>query len=90
MHYVLIQSYGDETTAREARDFLQKNGVACTIERGVKGWRMDFYQVIGLQGFARLRSAEYTEYRKNLRDLDAKFSSGPKSYKHFEPQAIKW
>ena len=89
MHYMLIQSYGDEATAKQARDFLQTNGVPCTIERGVKGWRMDFYQVIGLQGFARLRSQEYIDYKENIKKIGAQFST-PRSYKHFEPQPIKW
>ena len=53
IHYVLMQSYFEEKTADKARDFLAKNGIPCTIERGVKGWRADFYQVIGLQGFTR-------------------------------------
>jgi hypothetical protein len=89
MHYMLFQSYGDEATAKEARDFLDSRGIPCTIERGVKGWRMDFYQVIGLQGFARLRSQEYTDYKKKIKDVEDKFST-LRSYKHFEPQPIKW
>jgi hypothetical protein len=90
MHYVLVQSYGDEATAKEARDFLGQNGIPCTIERGVKGWRMDFYQVIGLQGFARPSGEEYAAYRHQIVDLGSKFSRNPRSYKHFDPMAIKW
>jgi hypothetical protein len=90
MHYVLIQSYGDEATAKEARDFLGQNGIPCTIERGVKGWRMDFYQVIGLQGFARPSGEEYAAYRHQIVELGSKFSPSPRSYKHFDPMAIKW
>ncbi len=90
VHYLLIQSYADERTADEARDFLNQNGIACTIERGVKGWRMDFYQVIGLQGFAHPSGAEYVAYRQRIRELGAKFSPNVRSYKHFQPQAIKW
>ncbi len=89
MHYVLFQSYGDEATAKEARDFLDSHGIPCTIERGVKGWRMDFYQVIGLQGFARLRSQEYIDYKEKIKGIEDKFSN-LRSYKHFEPQPIKW
>jgi hypothetical protein len=89
MHYMLFQSYGDEATAKEARDFLIGQGIPCTIERGVKGWRMDFYQVIGLQGFARLRSQEYIDYKKKIKEAEDGFST-LRSYKHFEPQPIKW
>ena len=89
MHYVLMQSYFEQKTAEEARDFLNQNGIACTIERGVKGWRPDFYQVIGLQGFPRPAGAEYLAYRQRVEELGLQFS--PKSrYKRFVPQAIKW
>jgi hypothetical protein len=89
MNYVLMQSYFEEKTAEEARDYLVKNGVPCTIERGVKGWRPDFYQVIGLQGFVRASSAECRAYMHNVENLGETFS--PKSkYKRFQPEAIKW
>jgi len=88
MHYVLMQSYFEEKTADEARDYLIKNGIPCTIERGVKGWRADFYQVIGLQGFARPSGAEYLAYRDRIVDLGKNFSKS--KYKRFQPEAIKW
>jgi len=89
LNYVLVQSYFDEKTAIEARDFLNQNGVPCTIERGVKGWRQDFYQVIGLQGFSHLAGSDYINYRKRLDELSVQFSPKGK-YKRFQPQAIKW
>jgi hypothetical protein len=89
IHYVLMQSYFEEKTATEARDFLTKNGIPCTIERGVKGWRADFFQVIGLQGFTRPSGTEYLAYRDRIVKLGQEFS--PKSkYKRFQPEAIKW
>ncbi|MGD1278620.1 MAG: hypothetical protein ABR964_15515 [Tepidisphaeraceae bacterium] len=90
LNYVLIQSYGDEKTATEARDFLNKNGVPCTIERGVKNWRKDFYLVIGLQGFPRASGQEYLAYRNRIEALGAQFAPSPRSYKRFDPVAIKW
>jgi hypothetical protein len=89
LHYVLMQSYFDEKTAEEARDFLNKNGIACTIERGVKGWRSDFYQVIGLQGFPRASGEAYLAYRQQVEKLGEAFSPHSK-YKRFAPEAIKW
>jgi hypothetical protein len=89
LNYVLVQSYGDENTAREACEFLNKNGIPCTIERGVKNWRRDFYLVIGLQGFARVSGPDYVAYRDRIESLSAQFAS-PHSYKGFAPQAIKW
>lgn len=88
MHYVLMQSYFEEKTADQARDYLTQNGIPCTIERGVKGWRADFYQVIGLQGFARPSGAEYLAYRDRVVELGQKFSKS--KYKRFQPEAIKW
>lgn len=88
MQYVLMQSYFEEKTAIEARDFLTNHGIPCTIERGVRGWRPDFYQVIGLQGFARPSGVEYFDYLHRIEDLGPKFSKS--HYKRFVPQAIKW
>jgi hypothetical protein len=89
LHYVLMQSYFEQKTAQEACNFLNQNGISCTIERGVKGWRADFYQVIGLQGFVHPSGPQYSAYRDQIEDLGKKFS--PKSrYKRFQPEAIKW
>jgi len=90
MNYVLIQSYGDEKTAEEARDYLIGAGVPCTIERGVRHWRKDLYLVIGLQGFTRARGSEYTAYKSQIEDLSAKFAPEKTSYRGFSPMAIKW
>jgi hypothetical protein len=89
MHYVLMQSYWDQKTAVEARDFLNQHGIACTIEQGVKGWRKDFYQVIGLQGFPRASGEAYLAYRQQVEQLGEQFSPHSK-YKRFAPEAIKW
>jgi hypothetical protein len=90
LHYVLIQSYPEERMAVEARDFLNLNGVPCTIERGVKGWRMDFYQVIGLRGFAHIHGKDYADYLALIKSVGSHFAPGVRSYKRFEPEAIKW
>jgi hypothetical protein len=89
LNYVLVQSYGDERTADEARDFLNKNGIPCTIERGVKNWRKDFYLVVGLQGFARISGPDYAAYRTRIESLSAQFAAHS-SYRGFAPQAVKW
>ncbi len=71
LNYLLVQSYGDDKTAQEACDFLNKNGIPCTIERGIKNWRKDFYLVVGLQGFPRASGAEYQAYRQKILTLSA-------------------
>jgi hypothetical protein len=88
MHYILMQSYFEEKTAIEARDYLNHNGVPCTIERHVKGWRPELYLVVGLQGFPRASGPEYLSYRTNIIQLAKTFSKS--KFKRFEPQAIKW
>ena len=90
LNYVLVQSYGDQKTASEACDFLNHNGIPCTIERGVKNWRKDFYLVIGLQGFTRVSGPDYVAYRTRIEALSAQFASPHSYYKGFAPQAIKW
>jgi hypothetical protein len=90
LQYVLVQSYLDEKTANDALHFLNQHGIPCTIEHGVKGWRKDFYQIIGLQGFPRASGSAYLGYRRQIDALSLLFSPNPRSYKHFAPQAIKW
>ncbi len=89
MNYVLVQSYGDEKTANEARDFLNANGVPCTIERDIPGWRKDFYLVVGLDPFTRTSTPDFKAYRMRIETLSEKFA--PKGgYRKFTPLAIKW
>jgi hypothetical protein len=90
LNYVLVQSYGDQKTASEACDFLNHNGIPCTIERGVKNWRKDFYLVIGLQGFTRVSGPDYLAYRSRIEALSAQFAAPHSYYKGFAPQPIKW
>lgn len=90
LNYVLVQSYGDQKTATEACDFLNHNGIPCTIERGVKNWRKDFYLVIGLQGFTRVSGPDFIAYRTRIEALSSQFASPHSYYKGFAPQAIKW
>jgi hypothetical protein len=90
LNYVLVQAYRDEATAAEARDFLTTNGVPCTIERGVKNWRKDFYLVIGLQGFVHISAPDYLAYRARIQSLSPEFAGQAPAYRGFVPQAIKW
>jgi hypothetical protein len=88
VNYVVIQSYGDETRATDAANFLNNHGIACTVEHGIKGWA-NLYCVVSLQGFTRVSGAEYAAYRKKIEDLNPEFA-GTKKYNRFEPQAFKW
>jgi hypothetical protein len=89
LNYVLMQNYADEKTATDARDFLQKNGIPCSIERGVKGWSRDAYQVVGYEGFAHISGPDYVAYRKRILTLSDKYAP-QRGYKRFDPLAVKW
>jgi hypothetical protein len=90
LNYVLVQSYADEKTAQLACDFLNKNGVNCTVERQIRNWRRDFYYVVGLHGFARAAGPDYVAYRRHLDELSMQFAAPHNRYKKFDPMAIKW
>jgi hypothetical protein len=89
LNYMLVQCYRDEKTATDARDFLDKNGIPCTIEREVRDWHKGYYYVVGLQGFPRITSPDYLAYRTRIEDLSTEFSPH-NVYKGFAPQAVKW
>ena len=90
LNYVLIQSYPTPKLAQQACDFLNQNGIPCTIERNVRNWSSSYYLVIGLKGFPRARGPEYEAYRDQILDLNAKFAPSVHNFKRFEPMAIKW
>ena len=77
--------------ANDARDFLNSNGISCTIERGIKNWQQKiFYLVVGLDGFTRASGADYTAYRKRIDTLGTQYTAMSHSHRAFLPQAIKW
>jgi hypothetical protein len=91
LNYVVIQGYPPEEKdmAVEARDFLNKNGVATTIETNVPGLRRDWYIVIGLKGFEKPSDPSYRAYEQTIRSLSEKFAGNSK-FKKFEPLGHKW
>jgi hypothetical protein len=90
LNYVLIQSYADEKQASEACAFLNANGVPCSIEQNIKGWRSDWYLVVGTTGFPRISTPDFTEYLNRIDAASRKFTNNPKGFKAFKPQALKW
>lgn len=91
LNYILVQSYPNEKLATEARDFLLKSGVSCTVERGPKDWASDpsWCSVITTAGFLHIHSPEYEAASKAITTLGEQFA-GKKSFKRFEPHAYKW
>jgi hypothetical protein len=89
--YVVIQSYaGDQQKlAEEARDFLIRNGVPCTVEKGVAGWPPAWHTVVGTQGFDRASGPQYEAYREKVIGIGRDFA-GKSAWKQFDPRAIRW
>ena len=89
--YVVVQSYaGDQQKlAEEARDFLLKNGVPCTIEKGIAGWPQNWHTVVGTAGFDRASGAQFEGYRERIIQVGKDFA-GKSAWKQFDPRAIRW
>lgn len=90
LNYVIVQSYpvAEEKMAKEAAALLNKEGISCTIETGVKGYLP--ITVVGLQGFDRQSSAPFKAYVQRIQQISAKLTTGNHSYKAFAPVAKKW
>lgn len=89
--YVVIQSYaGDQRKlAEEARDFLIRNGIPCTIENGIAGWPATWHTVVGTAAFDRASGPQYEAYRARIIDIGKDFA-GKSAWKQFDPRAIRW
>lgn len=90
LNYVIVQSYplAEEKMAKEAAALLNKEGVSCTVETGVKGYLP--LTVVGLQGFDKQSSPAFKAYVQKIQQISAKANSGTHSYKAFAPVAKKW
>ena len=89
-NYIIVQSYpfAEEKMAKEAAAFLNKEGVNCTIETGVKGYLP--ITVVGLQGFDKQSSPACKDNILRIQKISAKYTSNSRSYKAFAPVAKKW
>ncbi|HZZ44716.1 MAG TPA: hypothetical protein VFE58_17400 [Tepidisphaeraceae bacterium] len=88
-NYVIMQSYPDEASAKDAQAVLLNSGISCTVERGPEKWvPMSWYSVMGTQPFDHItRNAQLDAYVKAIDSV----KYGEKSkFKKFEPRAYKW
>ena len=86
--YIVMQTWDDKQIAQKACDYLNKNGISCSLVRGLDGWApRDWYSVVGLQPFA-TKDATLGEYQKAVTALGIKFSN--KAYNRFEPKPYVW
>jgi hypothetical protein len=90
LNYVIVQSNpeAERKMADEAAAFLNREGVACTVETGVKGYLP--VTVVGLQSFDRQSSPTFKAYVQRIQQLSTKYTTGTRSYKAFTPVAKKW
>lgn len=90
LNYIIVQSYplAEEKMAKEAAAFLNKEGINCTIETGVKGYLP--ITVVGLQGFDKQSSLAFKDHKLRIQQLSTKYTSNSRSYKAFAPVAKKW
>jgi hypothetical protein len=90
-NYVIVQGYAESQMkmAEEARDFLNREGVPCTVEKDVRGFSK--ITVVGLEGFERKSAPEVAAYCQRIKQLSTKYvGNNPRSYKAFDPVVVKW
>jgi hypothetical protein len=88
MIYVIVQSYAEKDLAQKACDFMNSQGVDCTVVQGPSHWALpDWYSVISLQPFNK-RDAQLPEFEKQVRALGVRFTSHV--YDQFQPQGYTW
>jgi hypothetical protein len=88
--YIVIQAYPRESKkeADEARDFLLKNNVSCTVEKTLPGWN-GWNTIVSTQGFDRASGPEFEAFMTRLVKLGEVFA-GKSAWKRFEPTAVRW
>ncbi|MDB5303926.1 MAG: hypothetical protein JWM97_1475 [Phycisphaerales bacterium] len=90
LNYVIAQSYPDVKFANEARDFLVKNGIGCTVVQGPKDFtHEDWFSVVGTRGFERIHTPECTAYVKAIENFNERFA-GTSKFKRLDPHMYRW
>lgn len=89
--YVVIQAYAgnQKALAEEARDFLIKSGITCTVEQGVAGWPSTWHSVVSTQGFDRASGPQYEAFIAQAIKVGEAFA-GKSAWKKFEPTPVRW
>jgi hypothetical protein len=93
LNYAIIQSYPNKEAADKAAEFLTKHGVACTVEKGLPGWPLnwkDGCSVVGIRGFAKIsNNPPLDAYKKSIAELGGKYS-GRSKIEAFDPKMYMW
>jgi hypothetical protein len=88
INYIIAQSYPAEQTAKDARDFLMKNGITCTVEKGT-GFAPNWYSVVTSRGFEHIHTNECENFKSQIDKLGEKFADNGK-FNKFEPMLYSW
>ncbi len=90
LNYWLVQTYPTQEGAVEARDFLLKNGVSCTVEKAPPGFAIEptWYAVISTKGFEHIHTPECDAVKHQIEKVGDKFAGSGK-FKRFAPQLFK-
>ncbi|MDB5358500.1 MAG: hypothetical protein JWN24_4953 [Phycisphaerales bacterium] len=90
LNYVIAQSYPDEKSAKEARDFLVKSGIGCTVVQGPADFTHEsWFSVVGTRGFDHIHTPECDAYKKAILDANDRFA-GTFKFKRFDPHMYRW
>ncbi|MBV8782226.1 MAG: hypothetical protein JO353_12595 [Phycisphaerae bacterium] len=89
--YVIAQTFADETSARAAKAFLEKNKIACSIENGLAGWApKGKYCLVTTAGFDHIRgNSEFDKFETNIERLGKTYAESNRT-RPFEPHAYRW
>jgi hypothetical protein len=96
LNYAVIQSYPakEKEMADQAAAFLTGNGIPCTVERDLPGWRTtwkDGYILVGIRGFDKPKNnAALETYKKQIMQVSSKFTNGRSGFKSFDPTMYQW
>jgi hypothetical protein len=95
LNYVIIQSYPDRETADKAAEFLNKNGIGCSVEHNLPNWPLAAWPngcvVVGYRGYTKISNNPSLEaYKKSIMEVSAKFTVGRSRFAAFSPTMYLW
>jgi hypothetical protein len=90
LNYAIIQTYpeGEMQAAQAACDFLNKNGIPCTLEKTDYVRNPNWVCLVGTAGFTKISSGDYLTYVDHILALAEKFPTS--RFNKFNPKPFKW
>ena len=90
LNYAIIQTYpeGELQAAQAACDFLNKNGIPCTLEKTDYVKNPNWVCLVGTAGFTKISSGDYLTYVDHIIALADKFQTS--RFNRFNPKPFKW